>query len=246
MAQLLGVSLYYTTAYYPQANGMVGRLHRHMKIALKARFSGPDWINDLLWLLLGIYTAPEDDMATSSVELVYSVPLTVPGDFIPAPRGQQDHPLSILSSLRGENGTHAPILTSQQVLTPTYVPSALHNSHYVLLRRDVLYSPLMKPYEGLIRVLQRQPKAFIIDYGSRHETLGRFTSCNPAPESDRHNNMRRHALRLRSPDQDILLYGLTVSSTPVPKGRGVMGRHGTLNLRAIVYQLESPYRSSNT
>ena len=37
MIELLGAKLHRTTAYHPQANGLVERFHRHLKAALKAR-----------------------------------------------------------------------------------------------------------------------------------------------------------------------------------------------------------------
>ncbi|KAK3884912.1 hypothetical protein Pcinc_010841 [Petrolisthes cinctipes] len=41
----------------------------------------------------------------------------------------------------------------------------------MIAAKDTIRSPLAKPYEGPFRVLQRQPKTFIIDYGGRHETV---------------------------------------------------------------------------
>lgn len=41
-----------TTAYHPQANGLVERIHRHLKSALRARLSGPNWVDELPWILL--------------------------------------------------------------------------------------------------------------------------------------------------------------------------------------------------
>ncbi|KAK3892964.1 hypothetical protein Pcinc_003143 [Petrolisthes cinctipes] len=41
----------------------------------------------------------------------------------------------------------------------------------MIAAKDAIRSPLAKPYEGPFRVLQRQPKTFIIDYGGRHEAV---------------------------------------------------------------------------
>ena len=74
-----------TISYHPQANGLVERFHGHLKSALRERLTDPNWIDELPWVLLGIRTAPKEDLHTSSAELVYGAPLTVPGDFVTAP-----------------------------------------------------------------------------------------------------------------------------------------------------------------
>ena len=54
VAQLLGTQLHHTTAYHPQSNDLVERFHRHLKAALRAGLTGPNWSNELPWVLLGI------------------------------------------------------------------------------------------------------------------------------------------------------------------------------------------------
>ena len=77
VSQLLGTMLHHTTAYHPQSNGLVERFHRHLKSALKARLTGPNWMDELPWVLLGIRTAPKEDIGCSSAELVYGAPLRI-------------------------------------------------------------------------------------------------------------------------------------------------------------------------
>ena len=81
MSNLLGTDLHPTTAYHPQANGLIERNHQDLKASLKCRLNGPNWIDELPWVLLGLRTAPKEDLRSSSAELVYGSPLTVPGDF---------------------------------------------------------------------------------------------------------------------------------------------------------------------
>ena len=83
--QLLGSVHHRTASFHPQANGMVERFHRSLKAALRARLSGPHWIDELPWALLGVRTAPKEDLQASSAELVYGSPLVVPGDLIVPP-----------------------------------------------------------------------------------------------------------------------------------------------------------------
>ena len=65
-----------------------------MKASLIARLSGSDWLSELPWILLGIRTAPKEDIGVPSAELVYGSPLTVPGDFL-AKSTEQDIALPV-------------------------------------------------------------------------------------------------------------------------------------------------------
>ncbi|KAJ8417711.1 hypothetical protein AAFF_G00225540 [Aldrovandia affinis] len=83
ITQQLGISLHRTAAYHPQANGLCERFHRSMKAALKVDLQGNSWIDRLPWVMLGLRTAPKEDLLSSSAELVYGQALRVPGDFFP-------------------------------------------------------------------------------------------------------------------------------------------------------------------
>ena len=112
----LGIKTHHTTAYHPQTNGLVELLHRTMKAALKAK---QNWMDELPWVLLGIRTAPKEDLYASSAELVHGYPLTVPGDYVKTNDDQP--PLSqALSQLRET--------VSKLLPTPTY-PSQ-HNKSF--------------------------------------------------------------------------------------------------------------------
>ena len=71
VSQLLGMKHIKTTLYHPQANGLVERFHRHLKSALQACLTGPNWIDELPWVLLGICTAPQEDVAKYLSYLTY-------------------------------------------------------------------------------------------------------------------------------------------------------------------------------
>ncbi|GFR93714.1 Pol polyprotein [Elysia marginata] len=59
ISQQLGVQIHRTTAYHPQSNSLIERFHRTLKAALKARLTGPNWADELPWVLLGLRTAPK-------------------------------------------------------------------------------------------------------------------------------------------------------------------------------------------
>jgi len=170
VAQLLGTAHHCTTAYHPQANGLVERFHRHMKAALRARLTSPNWIDDLPWVLLGIRTAPKEDLAASSAELVYGAPITVPGDFIASSQTGQD-PNNFLRALQEKARNFAPVPTSHHGSSKSSVPPELHSSQYVFVRRDSHRSPFQRPYEGPFKVVESGNKVFKINMGGRTETI---------------------------------------------------------------------------
>ena len=166
ISQLLGTKLHHTTAYHPQANGLVERFHRHLKSALRARLTGPNWVDELPWVLLGIRTAPKEDLGCSSAELVYGAPLTVPGDFIANHGHHSDHSFQ-LQRLRDQVRTLAPVPTSRHGTAPVSVPSELQRAKFVFIRRDTHHTPLQRPYEGPFKVIESGPKTFKVDIGGK-------------------------------------------------------------------------------
>ncbi|KAI0238334.1 hypothetical protein LSAT2_010996, partial [Lamellibrachia satsuma] len=149
---------------------LVERFHRHLKSALMARLDGPNWLDELPWVLLGIRTAPKEDLGCSSAELVYGAPLTVPGDFIP--RGQETQEAArFLPRLRERVRDLAPRPSIPHGTRPSSVPSTLAHSAYVFVRRDSHRPPLTPPYEGPYKVLTHGEKSFVLDYGNRHDRV---------------------------------------------------------------------------
>ena len=51
---MLNIAHRQTTAYHPEANGVVKRLHCRLKDALKARAAAANWSEEIHWVLLGL------------------------------------------------------------------------------------------------------------------------------------------------------------------------------------------------
>ena len=76
----LGVTTATTTAYHPQANGMVERFHRTVKSALRCAVrTSKSWLRSVPWVLLGLGNAPKAETATSTAVMVFGTPLRVLG-----------------------------------------------------------------------------------------------------------------------------------------------------------------------
>ena len=136
MSMLLGTQLNPTTAYHPQSNGFIERLHRTLKAALKARITGPDWLDELPWILLGIRSTPKEDIGASPAEMVYGSTLTVPGDFLP---NSTEVPIpNHLRRLREKVESLKPVPTSAHGAEHIKfnVPVSLSQAKYVYVRRD--------------------------------------------------------------------------------------------------------------
>jgi cleavage and polyadenylation specificity factor subunit 1 len=61
LASKVGFEHVLTSAYHPQANGMVERLHYQIKDALRARACGTAWVENLPWVMLGLRAVPKDE-----------------------------------------------------------------------------------------------------------------------------------------------------------------------------------------
>jgi transposase InsO family protein len=134
ISSLLGTQLHHTTAYHPQSNGLVETFYHHLKSALRARPTGPYWMQELPWVLLGIRTAPKEDLGCSSAEIIYGAPLTVPGDFVPScVHTHLDVPLHLRQLCDQVRGL-APVPTSRHGTVPATVPCNLQQAKYVFIR----------------------------------------------------------------------------------------------------------------
>ena len=170
MASLIHQSVPLRSCLLTGTFGIVERFHRHMKSALRARLTSPNWLDELPWVLLGIRTAPKDDLHCSSAELVFGSTLTVPGDFVATPHGQQDA-ATVLPQLRETVRKFVPTPTTRHGHSRTSVPPDLQSSQYVFVRRDAHRTSLQRPYNGPFQVLESGPKFFKIDFGGKPDTV---------------------------------------------------------------------------
>jgi transposase InsO family protein len=82
LCKQLGIQHQPTTAFHPQANGMVERCHRRQKDALRARLVGPDWPLHLPWVLMGLRATPTEEAGVSATKVVIGTPLVLPGQIL--------------------------------------------------------------------------------------------------------------------------------------------------------------------
>ena len=81
--QILGVERIRMTAYHPQTNGVVERMHSSLTGMLnKAHNLGMDWAQQLPYALLALRQMPNRDTGLSPFELVYGRDVRTPLDLV--------------------------------------------------------------------------------------------------------------------------------------------------------------------
>ena len=170
--KMLGIKQQHTTAYHPQANGMVERLHRQLKDSLKARTTSPHWMEHLPFTLLGLRTTWREEPGCSPAELVYESTLRIPGEFIdPTPPLSLQPSTTFLRDLqKSMHETLPPPPTHHSSLTSYYPPSLGHTG-FVYVRIDKHKTPLQRPYEGPYRIISTSEKFFTLDVNGRTKNI---------------------------------------------------------------------------
>ena len=160
---VLGCSNKHTTAYHPQSDGMVEHFHRSLKAALKARLLGPGWMDELPIVLLGIRSTWKEDLDAAPALLTYGTNLRIPGDFFPSNSAERISPGSTFVRDLQENFRKlSPLSPVHHGTTKKYLPRDLMSAEQVYVRHDAHRGPLVRPYDGLLKVLYRSDKHFDI------------------------------------------------------------------------------------
>jgi hypothetical protein len=163
---MLGIQHILTTAYHPQANGMVERFHRQLKEVLRSHNCGADWAAHLLWVLMGLRAAPKEDSGLSSAELLYGQTLRLPGQPMlstsPVAEGAAT-PLPVQPAL--------PTRLSREAIQPSRVLDKLEGATHVYVCNGTKLSPFLPPYSGPYVVRRCGSKSFDIIISGRTETI---------------------------------------------------------------------------
>jgi transposase InsO family protein len=159
LCKRLGIEHILTTAFHPQANGMVERVHRQIKDALRAREAGAAWHSHLPWVLLGLRAAPKEESGISSAEQVLGTPLVLPGELLTVPEPSVSC------------GEQAPVKKKSYAEAAASPPAHFAQAQYVYVRRGGCGPPLAPAYLGPFEVLQRHAKTFTLQMGSRAEVV---------------------------------------------------------------------------
>ncbi|MBM6549272.1 DDE-type integrase/transposase/recombinase [Streptococcus dysgalactiae subsp. equisimilis] len=169
LLKTLGCKHVRTTAYHPQANGLVERLHRQLKAALKAQ-DNPSWSETLPLVLLSLRNTFKKDIHATAAELVFGQTLRLPGELVsPTPPATFDYG-DYAKRLAHHMRLLQPALSREQH-RPSYLPPSLRTASHVFIKVGGVRPSMRPPYTGPFRVLSRADKFFIVDINGKRETI---------------------------------------------------------------------------
>ena len=167
LCDFLGCRLHHSTAYHPQAQGTVERVNRTLKTALKCYDDPSGWFDNLPWVLLALRNSPKQDMNwLSPNEVVFGRPLRLPSEFFePIGEGCPSPSHRYVAEL-GERVAAINFYPPRHATKPSHVDPKLLDSHttHVYVRQDAYRPPLRPAYFGPVRILERDPKYFVLDF----------------------------------------------------------------------------------
>ena len=170
LSRILGIKRIRTTSYHPASNGMIERFHRQLKAALCSYPDQQRWSEYVPVVLLGCRAAIKEDLGYSPAELVYGVPLALPGQMLNPIDLTGTDPALYVNRLQCYFGNLPPMQPRERTIKPS-VPKDISSWTHVFLRKDAVKAPLTPPYTGPYRVLSRTDKLFTLDINGKKETV---------------------------------------------------------------------------
>lgn len=171
LTKLLGCKHIHTSPYHPQANGIIERLHRTYKAAIKCYTNANNWSEILPLLTLSLRTAYKPDLNASPAELVYGQTLRLPGDFFHTDIHDEINATDFAIRFRQMMEKLRPVATSNHSSNKYFVQKELSNCSHVFLRDDTVRSPFKSPYDGPYPVIRRNDKTSEILVSNKIKTV---------------------------------------------------------------------------
>ena len=163
MCVTLGCELHHSTAYHPQAQGLIERFNKTLKTSLKCHEEPSEWYDQLPWTHLALRNMPKEDLDFSIPNnLLFGQPVRLSGKFF-------EDAFNINSS------SFAQSLSTCMQQIPYFAPRRTNKAHYVdkalmapstthvFIKIDSHRPPLYAVYKGPFRIIQRHPKYFVVD-----------------------------------------------------------------------------------
>ncbi|CAK9813145.1 Transposon Ty3-I Gag-Pol polyprotein [Anthophora plagiata] len=170
LSKLIGCNKIRTTAYHPQSNGMIERWHRSLKSAIMCHQT-KNWVDILPTVLLGLRASYKEDLKASAAEMLYGVPIRLPGEFF-IETGEERDPHIFIEKFRQQIRQIKPSPTTHHGKQKPFIHRSLHSCTHVFVRVDAARKSLEAPYEGPFEVVERlTDHVFKIKYKDREVNI---------------------------------------------------------------------------
>ena len=220
LLQVWGIKHITTTAYHPEANGMVERLHRRLKESLMALGNSERhlWYWKLPMTMLALRTTVKADLHASPSDLVFGEAISIPGQILPSEPLSDEELLAqqrrTLANLRVEVDRLQPVPTSRHRRPRVFVPEELDTCTHVFIRRGGVHPCLTTPYDGPFRVLERTEDGFRVEFPGRGSDIVAKARLRPAITSQDDDPIPADSQRNADDDDEDI-----VPPSPPPPGR---------------------------
>ena len=171
LSQLLGTKNIHTTAYHPQANGMVERLHRSLKASLRAELTGTNWLEHLPLILLGLRTTVKKEMNCSAAEALYGTTLRLPSQYFCEPPKKVMNMKSFVERLTEKMAEMAYSPAGRNRTNRIYIPKLLKTCTHIFVRDTARAHALQPPYRGPYKVIEKHDKHYIVQIKNSLQTI---------------------------------------------------------------------------
>ena len=162
----LGIEVKYSPIYHPQSNGMIERSHQSIKNSLKAKLIEmgdtyqDKWIYYLPWALLGIRSAYNKNLGTSSAEMTLGLHPQLPGTVLADPEdinSTDSHMESILKKLQIKNNRAAVPTNISVKKSSDPLPTSV--THVYVRQYDI--KGLSSKYVGPFKITSRPSRSTV-------------------------------------------------------------------------------------
>ena len=160
LSKLIGFHRLRTTSYHPQTNGMVERMHRTLKTAIKTRKQS--WLQSLPIVLYGMRSIPNEN-GFSPFSAVTGSYMNMPRILKSSESNFSSEQVSSLAKCMREINFEEFSFGKHHNKSTVYIPKQLDECTHVWLRIDRIRKPLEAPYTGPFLVVKRYPKVFVIE-----------------------------------------------------------------------------------
>lgn len=169
--KLLGIRKIHTTAFHPQANGMIERWHRSLKNAIKCHANNR-WTETLPTILLGLRSNILENLNASPAELVYGKNLRLPCQFFEiTDKNIKSDPFTFVERFKSTMHNLKPTPSSNHNKQSVFVHKAMETCTHVFIRFGGVKKCLQPTYDGPFKVISKHPKYFVVNVKGKNKTI---------------------------------------------------------------------------